>query len=211
MYPATNSIPPTSSTSRPRALLRRAVLAVAVAGVVGFTALSSAGAKPTDAATPMLTARTVKFFADGVVENETGALLEPYCSALHKHGLSVWGAEDLAEAVRAVDAAGFQVHIHAIGDAAVRQALDAIEHAVEANGQRDRRPVIAHAQLVDDADLDRFARLGASDDDTSPVEERPVEGVQRLAPFEHDIIGDIDDVVDRTHTGRLQSLLYPGG
>jgi len=114
----------------------------------------------TDAASPLLTANTVKFFADGVVENETGALLEPYCSALHKHGMSVWGAEDLAEAVRAVDAAGFQVHIHAIGDAAVRQALDAIEHAVAANGPRDRRPVIAHAQLVDDADLDRFARLG---------------------------------------------------
>ena len=113
-----------------------------------------------DAASPLLTANTVKFFADGVVENETGALLEPYCSSLHKHGMSVWGAEDLAEAVRAVDAAGFQVHIHAIGDAAVRQALDAIEHAVEANGPRDRRPVIAHAQLVDDADLDRFARLG---------------------------------------------------
>lgn len=113
-----------------------------------------------EVASPMLTANTVKFFADGVVENETGALLEPYCSALHKHGMSVWGSEDLADAVRAVDAAGFQVHIHAIGDAAVRQALDAIEHAVAVNGPRDRRPVVAHAQLVDDADLDRFARLG---------------------------------------------------
>ena len=109
---------------------------------------------------PLLTANTVKFFADGVVENETGALLEPYCSGLHSHGMSVWGAERLAEAVRAADAAGFQVHIHAIGDAAVRQALDAIEQAVAANGPRDRRPVIAHAQLVDDADLDRFAALG---------------------------------------------------
>ncbi|GGR26711.1 amidohydrolase [Agromyces mediolanus] len=109
---------------------------------------------------PMLTAHTVKFFADGVIESETGALLEPYCSALHKHGMSVWEGESLAEAVRAVDAAGFQVHIHAIGDAAVRQALDAIEGAIAANGPRDRRPVIAHAQLVDDADLDRFAELG---------------------------------------------------
>jgi predicted amidohydrolase YtcJ len=62
--------------------------------------------------------------------------------------------------VRAADAAGFQVHVHAIGDAAVRQALDAIEHAIDANGPRDRRPVIAHAQLVDDADLARFAELG---------------------------------------------------
>ena len=112
------------------------------------------------AGSPWLTANTVKFFADGVVENETGALLEPYCSGLHSHGMSVWGAERLAKAVRAADDAGFQVHVHAIGDAAVRQALDAIEHAIDANGPRDRRPVIAHAQLVDDADLARFAELG---------------------------------------------------
>ncbi|MCF2573176.1 amidohydrolase [Brevibacterium sp. UCMA 11754] len=109
---------------------------------------------------PLLSARTVKFFADGVVENETGSLLEPYCSSLHNHGLRVWEGETLAEAVRAVDAAGFQVHIHAIGDAAVRQALDAIESAIAANGPRDRRPVIAHAQLVDADDLSRFAELG---------------------------------------------------
>ncbi|WP_308798444.1 amidohydrolase [Agromyces silvae] len=119
-----------------------------------------ARARVTDALSPMLTANTVKFFADGVVENETGALLEPYCSALHKHGMSVWGAEALTAAVQAVDAAGFQVHIHAIGDRAVREALDAIEHAIEQNGPRDRRPVIAHAQLVHDDDLARFAELG---------------------------------------------------
>lgn len=108
----------------------------------------------------LLSANTVKFFADGVVENETGALLEPYCSSLHNHGLRVWEGDSLAEAVRAVDAAGFQVHIHAIGDAAVRQALDAIESAIAANGAHDRRPVIAHAQLVDADDLSRFAELG---------------------------------------------------
>jgi predicted amidohydrolase YtcJ len=111
-------------------------------------------------ADPHLSANTVKFFADGVIENETGALLNPYCSSLHNHGLRVWEGETLAEAVRAVDAAGFQVHIHAIGDAAVRQALDAIESAIVANGPRDRRPVIAHAQIVDSADLARFAELG---------------------------------------------------
>jgi predicted amidohydrolase YtcJ len=113
---------------------------------------------------PLLTAQTVKFFADGVVENETGALLAPYCSGLHSHGMQVWdglgGRTSLAEAARAVDALGFQIHIHAIGDAAVRQALDAIEYAAETNGPRDRRPVIAHVQLVDDADLQRFAKLG---------------------------------------------------
>ena len=113
------------------------------------------------ASDPLLTAHTVKFFADGVVENETGALLEPYCSGLHEHGMQVWGPDDaLAKAVTAVDAEGFQIHIHAIGDAAVRQALDAIEHAIIQNGPRDRRPVIAHAQLIDDSDLERFAGLG---------------------------------------------------
>lgn len=119
---------------------------------------------------PLLTAQTVKFFADGVIENETGALLAPYCGSLHDHGgqersdpgnnrgMQVW--EDLAGAAQAVDELGFQIHIHAIGDAAARQALDAIEHVVASNGPRDRRPVIAHAQLVDDADIDRFAKLG---------------------------------------------------
>ncbi len=123
-------------------------------------AMIAARQRVADAASPMLTAHTVKFFADGVVENETGALLEPYCSALHKHGMSVWPDAALADAVRDVDAAAFQIHVHAIGDAAVRQALDAIEAAILANGPRDRRPVIAHAQLIDDADLPRFAELG---------------------------------------------------
>lgn len=109
---------------------------------------------------PLLTANTVKFFADGVVENETGALLEPYCSGMHSHGQINWEGDSLARAAAAVDDLGLQIHIHAIGDAAVRQALDAIEYVRQRNGIRDRRPVIAHAQLVDDADLGRFAALG---------------------------------------------------
>jgi predicted amidohydrolase YtcJ len=74
--------------------------------------------------------------------------------------MKVWEGDSLAQAARRVDELGFQIHIHAIGDAAVRQALDAIEYAIESNGPRDRRPVIAHVQLVDDADLERFAKLG---------------------------------------------------
>jgi hypothetical protein len=109
---------------------------------------------------PLLTANTVKFFADGVVENETGALLEPYCSGLHSHGQRNWEGDSLAEAALRVDDLGLQIHIHAIGDAAVRQALDAIEYVQRRNGIRDRRPVIAHAQLIDDADIGRFAALG---------------------------------------------------
>ncbi|MGY4708363.1 amidohydrolase [Mycolicibacterium sp. CBM1] len=127
-----------------------------------------------EAGSPLLTAQTVKFFADGVVENETGALLAPYCSGLHSHsggrepggsganrGMQNWEGDSLAEAARRVDELGLQIHIHAIGDAAVRQALDAIEYVQAHNGTRDRRPVIAHVQLVDQADIDRFAALGA--------------------------------------------------
>jgi hypothetical protein len=109
---------------------------------------------------PLLTAQTVKFFADGVVENETGALLAPYCSGLHSHGMQNWEGDALAEAARRVDELGLQIHIHAIGDAAVRQALDAIEYVQQHNGSRDLRPVIAHVQLVDEADIGRFAALG---------------------------------------------------
>ena len=99
-------------------------------------------------------------FADGVIENETGALLAPYCSGLHSHGMRTWEGDSLAKAARRVDELGLQIHIHAIGDAAIRQALDAIEYTVKHNPDRDRRPVIAHVQLADDADLGRFAELG---------------------------------------------------
>ena len=124
------------------------------------TAFAEARRRVQATGSPLLTANTVKFFADGVVENETGALLEPYCSGLHSHGQRNWAGDSLAQAAAAVDDLGLQIHIHAIGDAAVRQALDAVEFVQRRNGIRDRRPVIAHAQLVDDTDIGRFADLG---------------------------------------------------
>lgn len=108
----------------------------------------------------LLTARTVKFFSDGVVEGGTAAMLAPYVDAPHSCGMPVWEPGALAEAVCAFDAAGFQTHIHAIGDAGVRASLDAIEAALRANPPWDRRPVITHVQVVDPADLPRFAALG---------------------------------------------------
>jgi predicted amidohydrolase YtcJ len=112
--------------------------------------------------------RTVKFFADGVLEAGTAALLQPYEDRpelapgrrAHDCGLPVWSPDELAAAAAAFDADGFQLHVHAIGDAGVRAALDAVEHVTAVNGPRDRRPVVAHTQLVDPADLPRFANLG---------------------------------------------------
>jgi len=107
-----------------------------------------------------VTGHTVKFFADGVIEAGTGAVIEPYVGCAHSRGVPNWDAGELARAVCAFDGHGFQVHIHAIGDAGVRAALDAVEYAERQNGARDRRPVIAHAQLIDPVDIPRFARLG---------------------------------------------------
>lgn len=107
-----------------------------------------------------VTARTVKMFADGVIEAGTAALLEPYTDEPHTCGLPVWTSDELAEAAVAFDAEGFQLHVHAIGDAGVRAALDAVEAAIRRNGPRDRRPVVAHTQLVHPDDLPRFAHLG---------------------------------------------------
>lgn len=109
-------------------------------------------------------APVVKLFADGVIESATAALLEPYCgcgASGAERGIPNWPADELNRAVVAFDALGFQVHIHAIGDGAVRAALDAIEAASRANGHRDRRSTIAHVQLVQPSDLARFAELGA--------------------------------------------------
>lgn len=108
---------------------------------------------------PLLGARTVKFFADGILEGGTAALLEPYCDCPTSTGLPNWQPDELVEAVVSVVAAGFQPHIHAIGDAAVRSALDAFRESVRRNGTANR-PVVAHTQLVDPADLARFRELG---------------------------------------------------
>jgi predicted amidohydrolase YtcJ len=107
-----------------------------------------------------LTATTIKFFADGVIESGTGAMIEPYCDCPHSTGLPNWDPEELKAAVAAVDALGFSPHIHAIGDAAARMALDAIEFANSTNGARDRRAVVAHTQIVDASDVERFVDLG---------------------------------------------------
>lgn len=108
---------------------------------------------------------TVKVMVDGVAENQTAAMLTPYRDLhghdTHNHGLSFIDPERLREIVTRLDAEGFQVHFHALGDRAVREALDAVEAARSANGASDGRHHLAHLQVVDEADAARFAGLGA--------------------------------------------------
>jgi len=108
-------------------------------------------------------ARTVKIMTDGVLENFTGALLEPYCDGCGGHsdnkGLSYVEPDLLNAAVSELDQLGFQVHMHAIGDRAVSNALNAVHAARTANGNSDARHHIAHVQIVQPEDVPRFAEL----------------------------------------------------
>lgn len=109
---------------------------------------------------------TVKIMQDGIVENFTAAMTVPYRDACGgptaNSGLSFVDPAALRDYVTALDALDFQVHFHALGDRAVREALDAVAAARAANGFRDTRPHLAHLQVVDPADVPRFRRLGAS-------------------------------------------------
>jgi predicted amidohydrolase YtcJ len=113
-----------------------------------------------------LRADAVKIFADGVIEypSQTAALLEPYLDG-HGHttdnrGPSYFTQDNLNQIVSGADAAGLTVHVHAIGDRAVRAALDAFAYSRQHNGAADRRDQIAHLELVDPADFPRFKDLG---------------------------------------------------
>ncbi|WP_137990845.1 amidohydrolase [Streptomyces vilmorinianum] len=110
-------------------------------------------------------AGSVKIMQDGVAENFTAAMTAPYLDgcgcATANSGLSFVDPVALRPYVTRLDALDFQVHFHALGDRAVREALDAVEAAVEANGRRGNRHHLAHLQVVHPDDLERFARLGA--------------------------------------------------
>ncbi|MFJ7159394.1 amidohydrolase [Streptomyces sp. NPDC101118] len=110
-------------------------------------------------------AGSVKIMQDGIAENFTAAMTSPYLDgcgcATGNSGLSFVDPDALRGYVTALDALDFQVHFHALGDRAVREALDALEAAVAANGHRGNRHHLAHLQVVHPDDLPRFARLGA--------------------------------------------------
>jgi predicted amidohydrolase YtcJ len=111
-------------------------------------------------------AGTVKIMLDGVCENRTAAVGEAYLGPdgrpTGETGIEYFDPRTLQEVVVRLDAEGFQVHIHVIGDRACRDALDAIEAARRANGWTDRRHHLAHIQLVRPEDVPRFRVLGVT-------------------------------------------------
>jgi predicted amidohydrolase YtcJ len=106
-----------------------------------------------------LRAGTVKIMQDGVMENYTAAMSEPYLVEGNPSGIPMIEPEFLKQAVTALDAEGFQVHFHAIGDAAISQCLNAVAEAIATNGNAHRRHYISHLQAIHPKDLPRFREL----------------------------------------------------
>ena len=112
---------------------------------------------------PHFRAHSFKFFADHVIEEETGYLLEPYA---HRdddwYGIKVWEDDLIRKAFARIDSAGYQIHVHVIGDAAAQYTLDALEALLGVNGKRDSRHSFAHLQLARPEDIQRISELGVS-------------------------------------------------
>lgn len=102
----------------------------------------------------------IKLVLDGTIDACTAAMRNPYADGSNAH--PIWPAERLFPVVAAADAAGLQIALHAIGDAASTLALDAIEHAVAENGDRPRRHRIEHLEYAAPGTADRMARLGVT-------------------------------------------------
>jgi len=110
-----------------------------------------------------ISVNTVKLFSDGVTEGKTALFVEPYTKNAgmgdHHHGDANWELDDFNKMVSQLDKEGIQVHIHAIGDGAVKMSLDAFELAKKDNGERDSRHTITHISAIQDSDIPRMADL----------------------------------------------------
>jgi len=109
---------------------------------------------------PNIDVESVKIYMDGVIESGTGALLESYEDKSLGLGPQYYSQEKINEYFTRFDAMGLQIHVHAIGDAGVRLALNGFEAMRDVNGVSDNRHHITHLQLIDEDDIPRFAELG---------------------------------------------------
>jgi predicted amidohydrolase YtcJ len=108
---------------------------------------------------PWLKTGALKFVSDGALGSRTAAMLAPYADDSSTSGILIMEPEKLRQMAIERDRAGFQLNFHAIGDKANRVALDVFEAVAKANGARDRRDRIEHAQVISPEDLPRFAKL----------------------------------------------------
>lgn len=123
-------------------------------------ALARVSALRAECQLPMFRIHSAKFFLDGVLENRTAAMIEDYSDAAGGNAPLMFNPQQINALFTAFDAARFQIHVHAIGDLAVRAALDGMAAARRANALWPGLHQIAHIQCIDPADIKRFAELG---------------------------------------------------
>jgi predicted amidohydrolase YtcJ len=141
-------------------LTARALVALSVRPVGGTGQVAELVALRDETMGNLVRPVAAKIFLDGVIEGGTAALLEPYLDRPGWRGELNLPPDSLNSLVAALDEAGFKVHIHAIGDRAIRVALDAFEAQHERDGGAGPRHILAHIQLFDPVDIPRFAELG---------------------------------------------------
>ncbi|MBL3686143.1 amidohydrolase [Leucobacter zeae] len=106
---------------------------------------------------PALVVRGIKLWIDGVIDSGTAAMVSPFAGGAHPAAL--WRRDLLCSAVAAADRAGLQVAMHAIGDAGVSLALDAVAEARRTNGDSGIRHRIEHLEVVSHGTAERLASL----------------------------------------------------
>ncbi|OIP25806.1 hypothetical protein AUK22_07640 [bacterium CG2_30_54_10] len=109
---------------------------------------------------PLFRFTSAKVFIDGVTEARTAFLLEPYSDRPDIYGEPMWNPDHLSLMIHALGRINIPIHVHAVGDAGVRFALDAIERSNALGVRRNLRHQITHADLIDRVDMPRFAALG---------------------------------------------------
>ena len=142
------------------ALISRLRVPFHLTAEMDLSELDRASAMTRDFTGDTLCSGFVKIFLDGVIASGTAAMLDPYANRPDHQGDLLFTREDFIAAAVEIDKRGMQIAIHAIGDAAVRLALDGYEAAAKANGPRDRRHRIEHVEMLHPDDLGRFAELG---------------------------------------------------
>ncbi|MHC1687912.1 MAG: amidohydrolase [Methanothrix sp.] len=126
----------------------------------GIEQIPGLDAEKSNYSSDLVQVNTAKLFIDGVTEAHTALLLEPYSDRPGFRSTPIWMPDTFNDTIVALDKAGFQIDIHAIGDGAVRMSLDAYERALKENGKRDSRHKISHVILLSPLDLPRFNKLG---------------------------------------------------
>lgn len=157
----------------------------------------------------LLRVNQIKLYSDGILHNTTAALNDAYLEHFEEvgpYGLNYFDKQRLTRYVSELENAGFDMHIHAIGDRGVRESLDAIEAARNVNGEQGRRHRLTHVEMVADDDKSRFAQLNVTADFQLAGDFTHPENFHEVTPLIGDRAHDMLPVRDILDSGARVTL-----